>query len=282
MTRKYGKKASEKIARTMHEFKQGALRSGHGGRVTSRGQALAIGISQARRAGYKVPPPPRVHSTVDLDAQVRAYLGAMQTGQQIDARGIARALGGVDPLEADYALERAERAGLVISLDGRWFSPVTGQQGHSRKKMPPRQLDREIREALARPPLDQVKLRDRYSGGHVWLTVRDGRVVGAMGADPSRYIGMTLEAARHQARHGGRVHATIKYDRDDARMFGRYARRMEQTREQALARARAEGFAAHQLGAVGEGWEAERQDTLHGGFAGISHAVRRSRMGRGS
>lgn len=48
-----------------------------------------------------------------------------------------------------------------------------------------------------------VKLKDRYSGGHVWLTVRDGTVVGAMGSDPSRYVGMTIDRARHVARHGG-------------------------------------------------------------------------------
>jgi hypothetical protein len=53
-------------------------------------------------------------------------------------------------------------------------------------------------------------------------------------------------------------------------MFGRYARRMEQPRTQALANARTEGFAAHQLGAVEEGWEAERLETVHGGFTDIS------------
>ena len=48
-----------------------------------------------------------------------------------------------------------------------------------------------------------VKLKDRYSGGHVWLTVRDGTVVGAMGSDPKRYVGMPLDRAKHVARHGG-------------------------------------------------------------------------------
>jgi hypothetical protein len=42
MARKYGKKASEKIGRTMHEFKRGKLKSGHGGKVSSREQALAM------------------------------------------------------------------------------------------------------------------------------------------------------------------------------------------------------------------------------------------------
>ncbi len=48
-----------------------------------------------------------------------------------------------------------------------------------------------------------VKLKDRYSGGHVWLTVRDNVVVGVMGSDPKRYLGMTLDRAKHVARYGG-------------------------------------------------------------------------------
>lgn len=53
---KYGKKAQEKVEKTMHELKEGALRSGSSGKkVTSRKQAVAIGLSEARRAGAKVP-----------------------------------------------------------------------------------------------------------------------------------------------------------------------------------------------------------------------------------
>ena len=53
---RYGKKASQKVKRAMHERKRGTLRSGRSGRkVTSRKQAIAIGLSQARRAGGKVP-----------------------------------------------------------------------------------------------------------------------------------------------------------------------------------------------------------------------------------
>jgi hypothetical protein len=56
MARKYSKKASKKISRVMRERKRGTLRSGRSGRkVTSRKQAVAIGISEARRAGMKVP-----------------------------------------------------------------------------------------------------------------------------------------------------------------------------------------------------------------------------------
>ena len=53
---KYGKKAGEKVARAMRERKRGTLRSGGSGKkVTSRKQAIAIGLSEARRAGGKVP-----------------------------------------------------------------------------------------------------------------------------------------------------------------------------------------------------------------------------------
>ena len=53
---KYGKKAGEKVERAMRERKKGKLRSGRSGKkVTSRKQAIAIGLSEAREAGAKVP-----------------------------------------------------------------------------------------------------------------------------------------------------------------------------------------------------------------------------------
>ena len=52
---KYGKKASQKVEKVMRERKRGTLRSGSGKKVTSRKQAIAIGLSEARRAGGKVP-----------------------------------------------------------------------------------------------------------------------------------------------------------------------------------------------------------------------------------
>jgi hypothetical protein len=53
---RYGKKAAEKVRRAMRERKRGTLRSGRSGKkVTSRKQAIAIGLSEARRAGAKVP-----------------------------------------------------------------------------------------------------------------------------------------------------------------------------------------------------------------------------------
>ena len=53
---KYGKKAQSKVKRAMHERKRGTLKSGRSGKkVTSREQAIAIGLSEARQAGAKVP-----------------------------------------------------------------------------------------------------------------------------------------------------------------------------------------------------------------------------------
>ncbi len=52
----YGKKASDKVEKAMHERKAGTLKSGGSGKkVTSRKQAIAIGLSEAREAGGKVP-----------------------------------------------------------------------------------------------------------------------------------------------------------------------------------------------------------------------------------
>jgi hypothetical protein len=53
---RYGRKAKQKVSKAMRERKRGTLRSGRSGRkVKSRKQAIAIGLSQARRAGGKVP-----------------------------------------------------------------------------------------------------------------------------------------------------------------------------------------------------------------------------------
>jgi len=55
MATKYGKTAQSKVKKTMHERKHGTLRSGSGKKVTSRKQAIAIGLSEARKAGATVP-----------------------------------------------------------------------------------------------------------------------------------------------------------------------------------------------------------------------------------
>ncbi|HEX7663733.1 MAG TPA: DUF6496 domain-containing protein [Polyangiaceae bacterium] len=53
--RKYSKKAGAKVKKVMKEKKKGTLRSGSGAKVKSRKQAIAIGLSEARKAGAKVP-----------------------------------------------------------------------------------------------------------------------------------------------------------------------------------------------------------------------------------
>ncbi len=56
MASRYGKKSQSKVKRAMHERKEGTLRSGRSGKkVTSRKQAIAIGLSEARKSGAKVP-----------------------------------------------------------------------------------------------------------------------------------------------------------------------------------------------------------------------------------
>ena len=56
MARKYGSKAQSSVKRAMHKRKHGTLKSGRSGKkVTSRRQAIAIGLSEARRKGAKVP-----------------------------------------------------------------------------------------------------------------------------------------------------------------------------------------------------------------------------------
>ena len=56
MARKYGKASGRKVKRAMHRMKRGELRSGRSGKkVRSRRQAIAIGLSEARRSGAKVP-----------------------------------------------------------------------------------------------------------------------------------------------------------------------------------------------------------------------------------
>ena len=52
---KYGKKAQQKVKKAMHERKEGTLKSGSGKKVTSKKQAIAIGLSEARKEGGKVP-----------------------------------------------------------------------------------------------------------------------------------------------------------------------------------------------------------------------------------
>lgn len=58
-SKKYSNKAQKKIGEVMKEFKEGNLKSSAGKKVTERKQAIAIGISEAREAGLKVPKEPK-------------------------------------------------------------------------------------------------------------------------------------------------------------------------------------------------------------------------------
>jgi hypothetical protein len=55
MARKYGRKAGKSVKSAMHKYKRGKLKSGRGGKAKSRKQAIAIGLSEARKKGAKVP-----------------------------------------------------------------------------------------------------------------------------------------------------------------------------------------------------------------------------------
>jgi hypothetical protein len=72
--RRYGDAASKSVESAMHRRNEGTLRSGkvgRGGRVKSREQAIAIGLSEARKKGAKVPPPPDEHG----EKATAGYLG---------------------------------------------------------------------------------------------------------------------------------------------------------------------------------------------------------------
>jgi hypothetical protein len=66
MARKYSKAASRKVAQVVKKQKAGELKSGSGDTVTSRKQAVAIGLSEARRAGKKVPKKAAAKSTARI------------------------------------------------------------------------------------------------------------------------------------------------------------------------------------------------------------------------
>ena len=118
-TKKYGPKASDKVARTMREFERGTLRSGSGGKVTSRQQAIAIGLAQARRAGYKVPPSPS-HATTRTSAQLDREIAEALSGAR---RGRTAHATAASPGRSLFAVEidRAEFGGADdLPTGARW------------------------------------------------------------------------------------------------------------------------------------------------------------------
>ena len=154
--RKYGKKASEKVERAMHEMKRGKLKSGRSGKkVTSRKQAIAIGLSQARRAGGKVPPA-RSHATAaqpKYGNEPGAWEAGFRYGKEsalhetsATARDVLRQL----RTSARTNFDRGQIAGYedVWGLTRTQASEGRPSRRHAVKKSSA-ELDRDIAEALS-------------------------------------------------------------------------------------------------------------------------------------
>jgi hypothetical protein len=91
MASRYGKKAQTKVKRAMHERKEGTLRSGGSGKkVTSRKQAIAIGLSEARRAGGKVPSKRKSKSKSSGGRSSGGSSGGRSRGMKSSSRGGSR------------------------------------------------------------------------------------------------------------------------------------------------------------------------------------------------
>lgn len=73
---KYGPAASKSVEREMKAFKEGKLKSGSGQKVTNPKQAIAIGLSEARKAGGKVPPAKKAAATKSTAKKVPAKKAA--------------------------------------------------------------------------------------------------------------------------------------------------------------------------------------------------------------
>ncbi|MBL8741300.1 MAG: hypothetical protein JNK04_09405 [Myxococcales bacterium] len=85
-TRRYGAKAGEKVAKTMHERKHGTLRSGSGQKVTSKKQAIAIGLSEARKAGGKVPDKPAAKKSTAKKSTAKKPAAKKSTAKKSTAK----------------------------------------------------------------------------------------------------------------------------------------------------------------------------------------------------
>ncbi len=86
---KYGPKAQALVAQEMKEMKQGTLRSGSGAKVTNPKQAIAIALSEARRAGAKMPPPPDGTAAAEKEVGRPKKASAKRTGSK-DASTVAK------------------------------------------------------------------------------------------------------------------------------------------------------------------------------------------------
>ena len=89
--RKYGKAAQSKVKQAMHERKRGTLKSGRSGRkVTSRKQAIAIGLSEARKAGAKVPKRKSASKRTSAKRTSAKRTSAKRTSKRVSARRATR------------------------------------------------------------------------------------------------------------------------------------------------------------------------------------------------
>jgi hypothetical protein len=117
-----------------------------------------------------------------------------------------------DPF-VSMGLHEEARASGADSLAARLVEGLEARRAKTR-----RSVSRRAKKAAKKAPAkrkraasrDEVKLSDKLSGGSVWLRLRDGKVVGAMGSDPDRFVGLTLAEAKHVARYGGAKKAAKK------------------------------------------------------------------------
>lgn len=84
--RRYGKAASKNVKRTMRRKKKGTLRSGSGKKVTSRKQAIAIGLSEARKKGAKVPRKSSSRKSGGRKSGGKKSTGRKSTGRKSSSR----------------------------------------------------------------------------------------------------------------------------------------------------------------------------------------------------
>jgi len=83
---KYGPKAQALVAQEMQEMKEGKLRSGSGAKVTNPKQAIAIALSEARRAGAKMPPPPEGTAAAEKETAKEGSRAGKKASKRVGAK----------------------------------------------------------------------------------------------------------------------------------------------------------------------------------------------------
>jgi hypothetical protein len=127
---RYGAKAKEKVGAALHEEKRGKLRSGRSGKkVTSRKQAIAIGLSEARRAGGKVPDGPRASAGAKKKASKSARKSSARSKSGAKSRSSGRATasaGGRRRTGAKARAKKSSRSSAASQSRGRAGGRRTG------------------------------------------------------------------------------------------------------------------------------------------------------------